>query len=331
MVRVRASSALHALARQALTHVREQKALPALLFLFVLASFWFEPFFTALNLKNVLRQVSMLGMVSIGMTLVMLTGGIDLSVGAVAAVAAIVAAKLSDGALLVALLVPLLAGLAFGLLNGLLVTHLKIPPFIATLATMLGARGGAFLISGGETVRPRQPVAGFSEVSRGAILGIPYLGLLFIVAILVFVIMLKYAALGRRIYAVGGNEEAARMMGLEVNRTKLVTYALSGLMAALAGVLLASRLGSGQPYAGSGWELTAIAAVVIGGTLTSGGAGSMIGTLYGVLIVGVITNMVNLFGNLPYWYSNLVTALLLLVVILLQAVRAAPKSRAQAP
>jgi ribose transport system permease protein len=126
---------------------------------------------------------------------------------------------------------------------------------------------------------------------------------------------------GRRIYAIGGNEEAARMMGLSVNRTKILTYMLSGLTAAVAGIMLASRLRSGQPNAALGWELSAIAATVVGGTSTAGGVGTMTGTLYGVFIIGVITNMVNLFGDLPYWYSNLVTALLLLVVILLQSVR----------
>jgi ribose/xylose/arabinose/galactoside ABC-type transport system permease subunit len=303
-------------------HMKEHKALPALMVLFVVASFSFDTFFTALNLKNVFRQVSMLGMVSIGMTLVMLAGGIDLSVGSVAAVAAILAAYLSERSAVLAVSLPLLAGLAFGAANGLIVTRLRIAPFIATLATMLGARGIAFVISRGETVRPTAPIPVFSDLARGAVLGIPYLGILFALAIAVFVVLLGYSTFGRRIYAVGGNEEAAKMMGLKVDPTKNLTYILSGLMAALAGVLLASRLGSGQPYAGGGWELTAIAAVVIGGTLTTGGVGTMMGTLYGVLIIGVITNMVNLFGNLPYWYSNLVTALLLLVVILLQSRRA---------
>jgi ribose transport system permease protein len=309
------------ISRAVLAYLKEHKALPALLVLVVAASFMFDTFFTPINLKNVFRQVSMLGMVSIGMTLVMLTGGIDLSVGSVAAVAAILAAYLCERSALLAMTLPLLVGMVFGLANGLIVTRLRITPFITTLATMLGARGVAFVISHGETVRPTSPEPFFSELARGSILEIPYLGILFVLAIAIFVVMLGYSRFGRRIYAVGGNEEAAKMMGLNVNQTKLVTYVLSGLMAALAGVLLASRLGSGQPYAGGGWELTAIAAVVIGGTLTSGGVGTMMGTLYGVFIIGVITNMVNLFGNLPYWYSNLVTALLLLVVILLQSSR----------
>jgi ribose/xylose/arabinose/galactoside ABC-type transport system permease subunit len=308
--------------RAVLAYLKEHKALPALLVLVIVASFAFDTFFTGLNLKNVFRQVSMLGMVSIGMTLVMIGGGIDLSVGSVAAVAAILAAYLCERSALVAMSVPLLVGLAFGLGNGLIITRLRITPFIATLATMLGARGLAFVISHGETVRPTSPDPAFSELARGSVLDIPYLGILFVAATVVFVVVLGYSGFGRRIYAMGGNEEAAKMMGLKVNQTKVWTYALSGLMAGLAGVLLASRLGSGQPYAGGGWELTAIAAVVIGGTLTSGGVGTMMGTLYGVLIIGVITNMVNLFGNLPYWYSNLVTALLLLVVILLQSTRA---------
>jgi ribose/xylose/arabinose/galactoside ABC-type transport system permease subunit len=314
-----------AVLRAVVAYMKEQKALPALLVLFVAASFSFETFFTALNLKNVFRQVSMLGMVSIGMTLVMLGGGIDLSVGSVAAVAAILAAYLSEHSAVLAVCLPMLVGLGFGLVNGLIVTRLRITPFIATLSTMLGARGVAFVISHGETVRPTSPDPAFSELARGSVLEIPYLGILFVLATAVFVVVLGYSGFGRRVYAVGGNEEAAKMMGLKVNQTKVLTYVLSGLMAGLAGVLLASRLGSGQPYAGAGWELTAIAAVVIGGTLISGGVGTVMGTLYGVFVIGVITNMVNLFGNLPYWYSNLVTALLLLVVILLQSTRGAAR------
>jgi len=308
--------------RAVLTYLKENKALPALLLLIIVASFSFDTFFTPLNLKNVLRQVSMLGMVSIGMTLVMLGGGIDLSVGSVAAVAAILATYLCERSAGIAMFVPLLFGMIFGLGNGLIITRLRIPPFIATLATMLGARGLAFVISHGETVRPTSPDPTFSELARGSILEIPYLGILFLLATAIFVVVLGSSSFGRRIYAMGGNEEAAKMMGLKVNPTKVWTYVLSGLMAGLAGVLLASRLGSGQPYAGGGWELTAIAAVVIGGTRVSGGVGTVMGTLYGVFILGVITNMVNLFGNLPYWYSNLVTALLLLVVILIQSKRA---------
>src|SRR5258706_3537122 len=176
--------------------------------------------------------------------------------------------------------VPLLVGLTFGLANGLIITRLRITPFIARLATMLGARGFAFVISHGETVRPTAPDPAFSELARGSVLEIPYLGILFVVATAVFVVVLGYSGFGRRIYAMGGNEEAAKMMGLKVNQTKLWTYVLSGLMAGLAGVLLASRLGSGQPYAGGGGELTAIAPVVIGGTRTSGGGGTLMGKFY---------------------------------------------------
>ena len=302
-----------------LTFLQTQGALLALIILGVIASFAFDVFLTPLNLSNIFRQVSMIGLVSIGMTFVILTGGIDLSVGSIAAVAAVVAANFSDQFVLIPVFIPILIGAVIGFTNGFVITNLKIPPFIATLAMMLGARGIAFIISKGETVRAQHLSESFTQIARGYILGIPNFGIIFILFLLIAMVVLKYTSFGRRIYAIGGNEEAARMMGLNVDTEKKIVYTISGSFSAMAGMLLASRLGSGQPYAAAGWELNAIAAVVIGGTLLTGGVGKVEGTFYGVLILGIISNVINLQGTLPYWYANLVTAILLLIVILLQS------------
>ncbi len=305
--------------KHGINFVQTQGALTALIILCVAASLAFDVFLTPLNLSNIFRQVSMIGLVSIGMTFVILTRGIDLSVGSIAAVAAVVAANFSDKFVLIPVFVPVLIGAAIGFSNGIVITKLKIQPFIATLAMMLGARGIAFIISKGETVRAQHLSESFTQIARGYIFGIPNFGIIFILFLLAAMVVLKYTSFGRRIYAIGGNEEAARMMGLNVDTEKTIVYTISGFFSGAAGMLLASRLGSGQPYAAAGWELTAIAAVVIGGTLLTGGVGKIEGTLYGVLILGIISNAINLQGTLPYWYANLVTGIILLIVILLQS------------
>ncbi len=305
--------------RQGAAFVRSHGALSALLILCVIVSLRYPVFRTLLNLSNIFRQVSMIGLVSIGMTAVILTGGIDLSVGSIAAVGAVIAANFSGQFILIPVLIPIIVGTIIGFGNGVLITKLKIPPFIATLAMMLGARGIAFIITQGETVRARRLSESFTQIARGDILGIPNFAIIFILLLIVAIIVLNYTSFGRRIYAIGGNEEAARMMGLDVDKEKTIVYMINGGLAGTAGMLLASRLGSGQPYAAEGWELNAIAAVVIGGTMLTGGVGKIEGTLYGVLILGIISNAINLQGTLPYWYANLVTGILLLIVILIQS------------
>jgi ribose/xylose/arabinose/galactoside ABC-type transport system permease subunit len=301
-----------------LNYVRQEGTLVALISLFIFSSLYFDVFFTALNLSNIFRQVSMIGLISIGMTFVILTGGIDLSVGAIVAVSAVTAANLSGEFILLPVLIPIIIGAFIGAINGLIIAKLRIQPFIATLAIMLAARGIAFIISKGEAVRAQRLGDSFLQIARGDILGIPNFGIIFISVLIVSAIVLNYTSFGRSVYAIGGNEEAATMMGLNVFRGKVLVYTISGALAGTAGMLLASRLGSGQPYAGEGWELQAIAAVVIGGTLLTGGVGRINGTLYGVLILGIIANSLNLVGNVPYWYANLITGFLLLVVILIQ-------------
>jgi ribose/xylose/arabinose/galactoside ABC-type transport system permease subunit len=304
---------------QTITFAQSNGTLCALIVLCVIASLSFPAFFTSLNLSNIVKQQSMIGLVAIGMTFVILSGGIDLSVGSIVAVSAVVAAMLSGQFILFPVVVPILVGLCIGIANGLLITKLRISPFIATLAMMLGARGLAFIITGGETVRSPAVTEVFIQISRGYVWIFPYFGIIFLLFIVAASIVLNRTSFGRRIYAVGGNEEAARMMGLDVDKEKIIVYAISGGLSGAAGVLLTSRLGSGPPYVAGGWELSAIAAVVIGGTLLTGGVGKMSGTLWGVLIIGVISNMINMLGTLEYWYANFATGILLLTVILLQS------------
>jgi len=298
--------------------LRSAGPLIALLVLCAAASIFFPTFLTTTNLRNVFGQVGILGIVAIGMTFVILSGGIDLSVGSTAALAAVVAAQLSTKSALLPVTCPTLVGVLVGVVNGVLITRMGIPPFIATLAVMLGARGLVFLISGGEPV-PVDASAWFSQVARGDFLGVPYLGIIFILFLVVAIVVANRTSFGRSVYAIGGNEEAATMMGLGVHRTKMLVYVICGGCAGTAGMPLASRLNSGQLNVAEGWELTAIGAVVVGGTSLTGGEGKMLNTLYGVLILGIIPNIINLEGTLDYWYSDLISGMLLLAVILLQS------------
>lgn len=299
--------------------IRSQGPLVTLLVLCAVVAFWFPDFRTSDNMANVFKQVSMTGLISIGMTFVILSGGIDLSVGSAAAVASVIAARLSGGPGLLAVLIPIIAGTLIGAANGVLITRARIPPFIATLAMMLGARGLAFIMAekGGAPVGADK-TAWLSHISKADLLGVPWPAIIFVVALIVAIVVARYTPFGRSIYAIGGNEEAAIMMGLNVRRNKTLVYMICGGLAGAAGVLLTSRVNSGQPTAAAGWELIAIAAVVIGGTALTGGVGKMSHTLYGVLILGIIRNVINLYGKLDYWYIDLITGILLLAVVLLQ-------------
>ncbi len=298
--------------------MQSQGPLVAFLALCAVATVLFPTFLTPLNLANLLRQVSPIGVISIGMTFVILSGGIDLSVGSIAAVAAVLAAQLGDEFALVAVLIPVLAGVCIGAVNGVLITRAKIPPFIATLAMMLGARGLAFVLSGGDAVGSGA-TGWLSRIVKGDVLGFPNLGIVFLLALAIAIFVAKYTSFGRSVYAVGGNEEAAGMMGLNVNRSKMLVYMICGGCAATAGALYALEFGSVRPNAAEGWELTAIAAVVIGGTSLTGGIGKMGHTLYGVLILGAIPNIINKQGTLTSLDTNVISGILLLAVILLQS------------
>ncbi|MEP7036830.1 MAG: ABC transporter permease, partial [Acidobacteriota bacterium] len=262
------------------------------------------------------RQNSMLGLVALGMTFVILTGGIDLSVGALLAVAGVVAANLANQGLIIALVAAIAATTFLGLINGLVIAKAQIQPFIVTLAMMIAARGLALAATGETSVGVTDE--SFAWLGRGSIGFLPVPILILIVAFAVGWLVLNQTRFGRNVFAVGDNDEAARLMGLNINRVTIAVYAISGALAGLAGVMLASRLGAGQPVAGTGYELDAIAAVVIGGTLLTGGQGSVLSTLVGVLLLGVIFNLFNLEGTISPWWQLVLRGVILLFVVVVQ-------------
>jgi galactofuranose transport system permease protein len=296
--------------------IQRQGALIALIAVCVFAAMRYEDFLTQANLLNVLRQNSMLGLVALGMTFVILTGGIDLSVGSLLAVAGVIAANLAGRGVIVAALAAILFTTLLGFINGLVISRARIQPFIVTLGMMIAARGLALAYTGEESVRVDRLSEGFTWLGRGLVGPIPVPVLILVLAFIAGWVILGHTRFGRHVFSIGDNEEAARLMGLNVGRVTLGVYALSGALSGLAGVILASRLGAGQPVAGMGWELDAIAAVVVGGTLLTGGQGGVGATFVGVLLLGVIFNLFNLEGSIsPWWQLVLRGAILLLVVI----------------
>jgi len=298
-----------------------QGALLALLLLVLFGALRYEGFFGAYNIVELLRYNAMFGLIALGMTFVIMTGGIDLSVGSVAALCSVVAALLSPYGVLPAVLGAVLTGLAIGLVNGAVIAFLGIPPFITTLAMLLGARGLALLLANNAAVSI-DFTQGYMNIGSQTVAGVPIPVLALALAFAAGWVLLTYTRLGRHVLAIGGNEEATRLMGLPVDRIKLAVYALSGALAGGSGVLLAALTFTGLPTEGVGWELSAIAAVVVGGTLLTGGVGTVGGTLVGVLLLGLIFNLLN-FENgqgvislSPYWQSVIRGGFLLAVVIL---------------
>jgi ribose transport system permease protein len=288
------------------------QSLIALALMVLAMSLLSDRFLTAENGLNILRQISVNLCLSVGMTLIILAGGIDLSVGAVLALAGAVAAGfLKNGVALSALAVRLeftvsgavvaglLVGAAAGWFNGLAITRFNLPPFVATLGMLSIARGLTMLWTGGFPITGLGPTFGF--LGTGIFLGIPMPVWISGTLVGVFVVLTRWARFGRYIYAVGGNERAALLSGLPVARIKLGVYTLGGLLAGAAGLIVTARLDSAQPNAGLGYELDSIAAVVIGGTSLSGGRGGVLGTVLGCLIIGVLNNGLFLLDVSPFW------------------------------
>ena len=279
----------------------------------------YENFLGTFNVLSVLRYNSMFALVALGMCFVIITGGIDLSVGSTAALGSVVAALLSPYGAIPGLLGGLAAGLAVGACNAFIITRLNILPFIVTLATMLAASGCALLLADNQSVSVSYET-GFVELGQGDFLGFPIPAWIALIAYLLGSIILNFTSFGRTVLAIGGNEDAARLMGLPAQRVKALVYLASGGLAGLAGVILAAQFGAGQPIEGVGWELFAIAAVVVGGTLLTGGVGSVGSTLAGVLLLGLIFNILNFENGLgwislsAYWQAVIRGAFLLLVV-----------------
>jgi galactofuranose transport system permease protein len=295
----------------------------ALLIIITFGYLRYDNFLGSFNILSVLRYNSMFAMVSLGMCFVIMTGGIDLSVGSVAALASVVAAYLSPYGLAPGLAGGMIAGLLVGTLNGFIVTQLRIMPFIATLSTMLAASGTALLLAQNQSVSVSYE-SGFVALGQGNLLGLPVPAIIAALAYVLGSVVLNMTSTGRTVLAIGGNEDAAKLMGLPVSRVTFLVYLASGGCAGLAGVILAAQFGAGQPIEGVGWELFAIAAVVVGGTLLTGGAGSVGTTLAGVLLLGVLFTILN-FENGKGWISlsaywqSVIRGLFLLAVVLLQA------------
>lgn len=301
------------------------RSLIALGLMVLVLSFLSDQFLTADNGFNILRQISVNLCLSIGMTLVIVSGGIDLSVGAILGLAGAVAAGLLKNGLAIpplgialmftttgAILAGVLVGGAAGWANGFVITRFRLPPFVATLGMLSIARGLTMLWTGGF------PVTGlgetFGRLGTGTLLGVPMPVWVMVAVAALFVVVTKKSRFGRHLYAVGGNERAARLTGLRVNRVKIAVYTLAGALSGVAGLIVTSRLDSAQPNAGLGYELDSIAAVVIGGTSLSGGRGTVMGTVLGCLIIGVLNNGLFLLNVSPFWQQVIKGGVILLAV-----------------
>ncbi|EHD2282280.1 ribose ABC transporter permease [Vibrio cholerae] len=297
----------------------EQKSLIALLFLVVVVSFLNPNFFTVDNLLNILRQTSVNAIIAVGMTLVILTAGIDLSVGSVLALCGAFAATLvaMEVPVLVAVPTTLLAGAALGAISGIIIAKGKVQAFIATLVTMTLLRGVTMVYTDGRPISTgfTDTADTFAWFGTGYALGIPVPVWLMVVVFAGAWYLLNHTRFGRYVYAVGGNESATRLSGINVDRVKIGVYAICGLLAALAGIIVTSRLSSAQPTAGMGYELDAIAAVVLGGTSLMGGKGRIMGTLIGALIIGFLNNALNLLDVSSY-YQMIAKAVVILLAVL---------------
>ena len=302
--------------RKVLEFFRRNPALAGLLGMYVFLGIMSDRFLTLSNQINVLRQVSIQAIIAFGMTVVIISGGIDLSVGSVFAFSAVVMASvLKGGSVLGGILMALLVGMAFGAANGLLVAKGKMQPFIATLATMAIARSLTLVYTQG------MPITGFSRsfrfIGRGEILSIPVPVLVMLGVLLFTWYILKMTKIGLYAYSIGGNEEATRLSGVKVGAYKVIFYTLSGLYSAISAIILTARLNSAQPIFGQGYELDAIAAAVLGGASLSGGKGSVIGTFFGALLMGVINNGLNLLNVSPF-YQQAVKGIVILLAVLLE-------------
>ncbi len=300
-----------------------------LLGLFILMSVLSPAFLKTRNLLNVVRQISVIGLIGMGVTIVIITTGIDLSSGSVIALSAVIASSFAQKAgweaamypglagklpVIVPLLAGILVGVLCGFLNGWTIAKFKIPPFIATLGMMTIARGFALLYSDGRPVSSLTDSYNF--IGQGELLGIPFPIIILIAMAVITHIMLNNTKFGRHIYAIGGNEQAAKISGLDVGKMLILIYTYAGLLSGLAGVVLSSRISSGQPGLGTGYELDAIASAVIGGTSFSGGIGTIWGTMVGALIIGILNNGLDLLNVSAYW-QQIVKGLIIVVAIIL--------------
>jgi len=276
--------------------------LGALVFLCVFMAIASPTFLKVDNLLNILRQVSINGMLALAMTFVILTGGIDLSVGALLAFTGTLAAGLiakNNVSVPFAITIALFAGTMIGAINGVIISKSRIAPFIVTLAMMNIVRGLSYIYTGGLPIRV--VMSSFNRIGQGYLGTIPNPVLYFLILYIILDFILKRTSFGRHVYSIGDSPEASWFAGINVNRTKFIVYALTGFITAIAGIVLSSRMYSGQPTAGQGYELDAVAACVLGGASMSGGTGRLTGTLYGALVIGVLNNGLNILNINSFW------------------------------
>lgn len=288
------------------------------LFMLVVSALVSDVFFTTANLFNLVRQVTPVGIISMGMLLVILTGGIDLSVGSIVAMVGVLCALFTRTIPLpLAIIASLACGLLVGSLSGYLVSVHKMAPFIATLALMSIVRGLGFIFSKGAPILVSENASALTDFGSGSFLGFPNPAFVLVLTFAITAVLLKYNVFGRIIIAIGSNEEAVRLSGIKVSAYKFSVYAIAGGLSAVAGIITTARTAVGSPVMGVGMELDVIATVVIGGASLSGGKGSAINTLLGVLILGMIGNIMNLM-NIPAYSQQVIKGLIIILAVLLQ-------------
>lgn len=287
--------------------------------LFIICSIISPVFLKPSNLLNVARQVSIIGIISMGMTFVILAGGIDLSVGPVMACSALLVAGLKEYGPLVTLLAPIAFGFLAGMLNGFIITRFKLQAFIVTLGAMSAYVGLGLMYSGGHPIIGTHKALAF--IGQGKIGGdIPVQAVVFAVVAVITALILKYTPLGRYTYAIGGNPEASKLSGIAVEKVTMFIYAISGLLSGFAGIIMATHLNVGEASLGQGMEMDVIAAVVIGGTSLKGGKGTVLGSVIGVLIIGVLSNLLNLI-NVPGYAQSFFKGVIIIGAAILQSLQ----------
>jgi len=297
--------------------LNKYKMVLVLICMVIIMSIVSEHFLTSQNIINIIRQISINAILAIGATFVIITGGIDLSQGSVLAVSGVIAAsfiKHGYASIFIAAITGILVSCLLGFINGLTIANFKVPPFVVTLAMMTIARGIAYVYTDGRPIVDLDKR--FLVLGQGSLGFLPYPIIVMIIVAVLAAIILYMTKFGRYVFSIGGNIQAARVSGINTNRIIVLVYTLSGLLAGLAGVMLASRINTGQPQAGQSYEMDAIAAAVIGGTSLSGGVGTIAGTLVGAIIIGVINNSLNLL-NVSQYYQLIVKGIVIAVAVII--------------
>lgn len=305
--------------KNTMKYMSELTTVIALIILMAVITIINSNFLTANNLLNLLLQVTSNALIAFGMTFVILTGGIDLSVGSILALSSALTAGLLGSGMPVtlAILISLILGCILGMMNGLLISYGKLAPFIVTLATMTIFRGATLVYTNGNPItKGLSDTFLFQFLGQGYIVGIPFPVIIMFIVFIVLYVLLHKTAFGKSVYAIGGNEKAAYISGVKLNKVKIIIYSISGMMASISGLIITSRLSSAQPTAGASYEMDAIAAVVLGGTSLSGGKGRILGTLIGALIIGVLNNGLNIIGVSAFW-QQVVKGIVILIAVLI--------------